>query len=172
MTNSINIISNFDTSNVSVNATSGQYGDYSIDIGFTSSAGFVRFDSNFRFTISIVDDETSEVIVYEEFPKGATRYISTDQQYLVSFNVSEIFPLKNYTVSFSYVDGSTTKEIQQQIQIPLPPKPFNSWSTWDNELHEWLPPTPVPTNLSSVDFVEGSYYYWDEASLSWVLHRA
>lgn len=41
----------------------------------------------------------------------------------------------------------------------ITPQPFPSWTLDGN--HDWQAPTPMPA--------EGGPYYWDEATLSWVL---
>jgi hypothetical protein len=40
-----------------------------------------------------------------------------------------------------------------------PPQPFDSWS-FDDELFDWIAPTPEPT--------DGKPYYWDESEVAWV----
>lgn len=42
----------------------------------------------------------------------------------------------------------------------IPPQPYSSW-TLDEELAQWQPPTPRPT--------DGLDYYWNEESQSWNL---
>jgi hypothetical protein len=41
----------------------------------------------------------------------------------------------------------------------IPPKPFASWSL-NEETCLWEPPTPMP--------LDGSIYYWDEPTTSWI----
>ena len=40
----------------------------------------------------------------------------------------------------------------------IAPQPFASWSLDQN--FNWQPPTPMP--------IEGNFWHWDEATLSWV----
>jgi hypothetical protein len=41
----------------------------------------------------------------------------------------------------------------------IPPQPYPSW-TLDNELADWVAPTPVPVE-------EGKSFRWNESTLSW-----
>jgi hypothetical protein len=43
----------------------------------------------------------------------------------------------------------------------IPPQPFPSW-TLNEDTCRWDAPTPMPT--------DGKLYYWDEATMSWVVN--
>lgn len=44
------------------------------------------------------------------------------------------------------------------VQIPFPPKPFDSW-VFNQELREWQAPIPKPQDNED--------YYWSEEDMSW-----
>ena len=45
-------------------------------------------------------------------------------------------------------------------QAFIPPKPYPSWLL-NTTIYQWKAPVPYPD--------DGKVYYWDEATLSWVL---
>lgn len=51
----------------------------------------------------------------------------------------------------------------EELDAFIPSKPYDSWVLNQEDL-VWEPPVPRPT-----DAPEGSYYQWDEETISWVL---
>lgn len=54
----------------------------------------------------------------------------------------------------------------EQRDAFMPPKPYPSWLL-DEETCLWNPPIPKPSDEGTGD--PKKFYYWDEATLNWVL---
>ncbi len=121
-------------------------------IGFTDEAPVIEFkDLKFKYELK----QNGNVKQYGVFPPPNTRYIRTDQSYLVVERIN----LQTETTYELYLWAENDKqsfETTVSFTTPRPPQPYPSW-TWDGET--WNPPVPYPT--------DGEQYAWNEENQNW-----
>jgi len=71
-----------------------------------------------------------------------------------------IWAQTSYNASFRYNYAGIGYTFDATEQAFIPPKPYPSWLL-NTTIYQWEPPVPYPD--------DGKMYYWDEATLSWVL---
>lgn len=120
-------------------------------VGFIDENKTITFDS-LTFTFDLKEGDT--VIKQAEYPQDGERFLSTDQEYVIS----ELLFLKQETEYSLHVvtqDGEIKFEKTINFTTPRQEAPFPSW-VWDEE--KWNPPIPRP---------DDGLYRWDEPTLSW-----
>lgn len=123
-------------------------------IGFTNEAPVVWF-KNLKFKYELKQGDN--IKQYGVFPPANTRYIRSDQAYLVV----ERLKLQVETEYQLYLWAENSGQAFEKtitFTTPLPTQPYDSW-TWDGE--KWNPPVPYPT--------EDKLYTWNEPNQSWDL---
>jgi hypothetical protein len=144
----------FETSNweVTFDDLAPNYAD--LFIGFTDEAPVVEFkDLKFKYELR----QGENIKQYGVFPPPNTRYIKTNQTYLVV----ERLNLQTETTYELYLWAENNKEVFEKtvsFTTPRSPQPYDSW-TWDGET--WNPPVPYPT--------DGESYAWNEEDQEWTL---
>ena len=71
-----------------------------------------------------------------------------------------IWAQTSYNASFRYNYAGIGYTFDVTAQAFIPPKPYPSWLL-NTTIYQWEAPVPYPD--------DGKMYYWDEATLSWVL---
>jgi len=71
-----------------------------------------------------------------------------------------IWAQTSYNASFRYNYAGIGFTFDVTAQAFIPPKPYPSWLL-NTTVYQWEAPVPYPD--------DGKMYYWDEATLSWVL---
>ena len=71
-----------------------------------------------------------------------------------------IWAQTSYNASFRYNYAGIGFTFDVTAQAFIPPKPYPSWLL-NTTIYQWEAPVPYPD--------DGKMYYWDEATLSWVL---
>jgi hypothetical protein len=126
-----------------------------LDVFFSVTKN-VEFKEPFRFGYNIIDNQ--ETVASGSYPTGTTKYISTDQEYLVSERVTTIEPNKSYNILVWAINGPDYFEKLVTFDVSNRGQRFASW-TFDLELRGWRAPQPYPT--------DGKRYFWDETTHSW-----
>jgi len=49
----------------------------------------------------------------------------------------------------------------------IPPQPYPSW-TLNEDTCYWVPPSAMPDHVPATETTEGTYYTWNEETVSWV----
>lgn len=123
-------------------------------IGFTEEAPVIEFrDLQFKYELRQKDN----IKQYGVFPPPNTRYVRTDQEFLVV----ERLKLETETDYNLYLWAKNNKESFETtvaFTTPRPPQPFDSW-TWNKDAGVWEPPVPKPD--------DNKYYEWNEDTQSW-----
>lgn len=109
---------------------------------------FIGFRTGYSVT-----NESGQVLAEDEWPKPGITYVSTDQSVILEAR-PDLLP-GNHTLKVWFANLGMYFEAEHNFVIPIPPKPFESWS-WSGS--EWQPPTPKP----------GVFYRWDEPTISWI----
>jgi hypothetical protein len=76
------------------------------------------------------------------------------------FGPDTIWAQTSYNASFRYNYAGIGYTFDVTAQAFIPPKPYPSWLL-NTTIYQWEAPVPYPD--------DGKMYYWDEATLSWVL---
>ena len=76
------------------------------------------------------------------------------------FGDDTIWAQTSYNASFRYNYSGIGYTFDVTAQAFIPPKPYPSWLL-NTTIYQWEAPVPYPD--------DGKMYYWDEATLSWVL---
>jgi len=76
------------------------------------------------------------------------------------FGADTIWAQTSYNASFRYNYAGIGFTFDVTAQAFIPPKPYPSWLL-NTTIYQWEAPVPYPD--------DGKVYYWDEATLSWVL---
>jgi len=125
-------------------------------IGFTDEAPVIEFiDLKFRYELK----QDGNIKQYGVFPPPNTRYVRTDQEFLVT----ERLKLEMETDYELYLWAENNKEPFETtvtFTTPRPKQPYDSW-TWNADTQVWVPPAPRPD--------DGKYYEWNEENQSWDL---
>jgi hypothetical protein len=123
---------------------------------FFSATKNVTFNSVFRFGYNLLDGKTS--VATGSYPVGDTKFVSTDQDHLVSERIDILEPNKSYEILVWTIHGTDYFEKLSTFDVSNLGQPFPSW-TFDVDSHVWVAPKPRPEN--------GWRYFWDEATGSW-----
>jgi hypothetical protein len=145
-----------ETKNISVVSDANEAIAPNLDIFFEVPKN-VEFIDPFRFGYNLLDDKTT--VSSGSYPVGDTKFISTDQEYLVHECVSIIEPNKSYNMLVWSIHGTDYFEKLLTLDISNLGQPFPSWS-FDPAIHCWKAPAPRPE--------DGKRYLWDEETSSWV----
>ena len=143
---------NFKTNNwqVSFEDLDSSYAD--LFIGFTDEAPVAEFkDLQFKYELR----QGENIKQYGVFPPPNTRYIRSDQPYLVVERLN-LRPEIEYDLYLWAMNNKQEFEKTVTFTTPKPPQPYPSW-IWDGET--WNPPISYPT--------DGNFYVWDEETISW-----
>jgi len=123
-------------------------------IGFTDEAPVVEFkDLKFKYELK----QDGNIKQYGVFPPPNTRYVRTDQTYLVV----ERLKLEMETDYELYLWAENNKESFEKtvtFTTPRPAQPYPSW-TWDADNQRWVSPVPYPD--------DDKFYQWNEETQSW-----
>ena len=123
-------------------------------IGFTEGAPVVEF-KNLKFKYELRKNNAVEQT--NSFPPANTKYVRTDQPYLVVERLKLDIETE-YELYLWAENGGESFETTVSFTTPRPAQPYESW-TWDGE--HWNPPVAYPD--------DGESYTWDEDTGSWVL---
>jgi hypothetical protein len=131
----------------------------SVEIGFTADSLPVVFDElSFGFSAK-VNQKTPKKYSY---PQNDIKYISTDQDYMVSESV-EANPDDLIIVSVWAENGGTQYKSSFDFIVPKPESPYPSW-VWSESYVSWMAPVDYPRAPSPT----GNGYMWDEETISWI----
>lgn len=146
----------FETSNweVTFEDLAPNYAD--LFIGFTDDAPVVEFD-NLKFKYELRQGEN--VKQYGLYPPPNTRYIRTDQEYVVVERLS-FRPDQEYELYLWAENAGKSFEKTVSFTTPKPEQPYPSW-VWENDT--WNSPVPYPNNEEN----EEKFYDWDEENQEW-----
>jgi hypothetical protein len=147
-------IDHFETQNweVTFEDLAPNYAD--LFIGFTEDAPVVEFkELKFKYELKQGDN----IKQYGVFPPANTRYIRSDQTYLVVERLKLQMETDYQLYLWAENDGQAFEKTIT-FTTPRPTQPYDSW-TWDGE--KWNPPVPYPT--------DDKLYSWNEETLSWDL---
>jgi hypothetical protein len=100
----------------------------------------------------------SDVMSSESFPPQGVRYLTTDQEYVVSTSITTL-PSRTYKLNIWSENSGDRQEIDYEFSVPKPARPFLSWVWVDTA---WQPPVDYPT--------DGKFYVWNENNQSWDLN--
>ncbi len=144
----------FETSNweVTFDNLAPNYAD--LFIGFTDEAPVIKF-KNLKFKYELKQGDN--IKQYGVFPPPNTRYVRSDQAYLVVKRL-KLQMETDYQLYLWAENGGQFFETTVNFTTPRPTQPYQSW-TWDGE--KWNPPVAYPD--------DGGDYAWDEKNLSWDL---
>jgi hypothetical protein len=130
-----------------------------VEIGFTADSLPVTFDDlAFGFSAK-VNQETPQRYSY---PQNDIKYVSTDQEYLVSESIQGN-PEDIVTVDVWAKNAGERYFGSFGFVMPKPESPYPSW-VWNEEHVAWIAPVEYPEEVSPT----GNGYVWDEESLSWI----
>jgi hypothetical protein len=122
-------------------------------IGFTDEAPVIEFkDLKFKYELK----QGGNIKKYGVFPPPNTRYVRTDQSYLVVEKLN-LETETEYELYLWAENGGEVFETTVAFTTPRPQQPYSSW-TWDGE--KWNSPVPYPE--------DGEVYQWDEETETWV----
>ena len=118
-------------------------------------AHFAQLDkSNIVLQVIVVNNETIDNL---PFPESEPVGIAFCQSL---FGDDTIWVQTSYNASFRYNYAWVGYTFDDVTQAFIPPKPYPSWLL-NTTIYQWEAPVPYPD--------DGKMYYWDEATLSWVL---
>jgi len=123
-----------------------------LHIGFTEGAPVVEF-KNLKFGYTLTRGDTT--VQTNSFPPPRTRYVRTDQEYLVVERL-KVDPETEYTLSLWAENAGERFETETTFTTPRPPQPYASW-TWDGA--QWNAPVARPE--------DGENYVWNEENQTW-----
>jgi hypothetical protein len=118
-------------------------------------AHFAQLDENNIVTQVIV--VSNDAINNELFPQSEPTGIAFCQ---ALFGADTRWTQTSYNCSFRYNYAGIGYTFDAQAQAFIPSKPYPSWLL-NIEAYQWQSPVPYPN--------DDKQYYWDEATLSWVL---
>ena len=100
-----------------------------------------------------------ELVLDKSWPPEGVKYVSTDQNVLVTERLTTFPPDAEceFSVWIKGRNGEYTG--QTMFTIPRPEQPYPSW-VWNTETLIWEAPVPYPD--------DGNDYTWDEDTQSWV----
>lgn len=130
--------------------------DKNIYIGFKNKESNTIIFNNLSFGFSIFDE--SDIIYEEKFPEDGKSFLSTDQELIGFFSLNKLKLGKGYILKIWSENDNEKWEDVFSISIPMPPKPYESW-TWDEETEQWKPLVPYP--------LDNDLYIWNEKEKRW-----
>jgi hypothetical protein len=107
--------------------------------------------------ILVVDNSDVDNLPFPESEPIGVAYLHS------IFGPETLWVQTSYNGSFRYCYASIGNTFDSTVQpygVFLYPKPYPSWIL-DTNTYMWIAPVPYPN--------DGKNYYWDEATLSWVL---
>lgn len=143
-----------------LNETSSAFWSLKIDFCFRDSGvQNVVFDNlSFSYYVRYND----EILVDGSYPESDNvGYISTDQDFLESVVIENLKPGSDYVLGVLVSNGGEEYANSISFSVPVPPKPYKSWS-WDSEIADWVPPFLPPD--------DGIMYDWDESKQDWIIY--
>ena len=118
-------------------------------------ANFAQLDAASIVTqVIVVNNETIDSL---PFPESEPVGIAFCQSL---YGPDTIWAQTSYNASFRYNYAGIGYTFDVTAQAFIPPKPYPSWLL-NTTIYQWEAPVPYPD--------DGKMYYWDEATLSWVL---
>lgn len=118
-------------------------------------ANFAQLDAASIVTqVIVVNNETIDNL---PFPESEPVGIAFCQSL---YGPDTIWAQTSYNASFRYNYAGIGFTFDVTEQAFIPPKPYPSWLL-NTTIYQWEAPVPYPD--------DGKVYYWDEATLSWVL---
>jgi hypothetical protein len=137
--------------------------DFQLSYSFSASIGFRDNDklpvnfNNLKFGYEIILNN-QEIFTYSK-PDDGIDYICTDQYFIDSSYINNLFPDQEYSIRVWAENSEENWDQVFNFVLPKPQKPFESW-VWDKETHLWVPPKPIPS--TTLD------YSWNEDIQEWI----
>lgn len=78
------------------------------------------------------------------------------------YGADTIWKQTSYNANFRKNYAGIDDTYDPVLDAFIPPQPYPSWLL-NTQTAQWQPPVPYPN--------DGQMYYWDEATLSWVLYQ-
>ena len=125
-------------------------------IGFTDDAPVIEFkDLKFKYELRQGDN----IKQYGVYPPPNTRYIRSDQKYLVVERLN-LKPEIEYELYLWAENNKESFETTVTFTTPRPEQLYESW-TWDTESKQWQAPVPYPD--------DDNIYQWNEEDQQWAI---
>jgi len=159
MENNLTAINNIKTSTWEIAFENILSNEICICIGFFDPDNKSVVFQDLSFGFSIIDKDSTQIVLEEKYPKGSETYIETDQKYLLYYNCNLKFG-RNYNFKIWSKNASIHSENSHEFSIPIPDKPHKSWS-WNGDV--WESPKPYPN--------DGLIYVWDEENQQWIVNK-
>ena len=124
-------------------------------IGFTDEAPVVEFrDLKFKYELK----QNNNIKQYGVFPPPNTRYVRTDQEFLVVERLK--FEMEtDYELYLWAENDKESFETTVTFTTPRSEQPYPSWS-WNADAKAWEAPVTIPD--------DDKLYRWDEETQSWL----
>ena len=129
-----------------------------LHIGFTDEAPIISFK---KLTFGFELKQGENIKQYGVYPPAGVKYVQTNQTYLTTVRLKTL-PTETYELFLWAENDNTRIEKTFTLEIPKPPKPFESW-IWNNELLHWNAPIPYPQ--------DDKEYEWNEENQNWVVYE-
>lgn len=132
------------------------YSFIEIKFGFRDNNSLPVIFNNLSFGYQLNLD--SEKISEDSRPLPGISYVSTDQNFIELFTVSELLIGKEYSLNVWAENNGERWENTFIFFNPTFPKPYESWN-WDEDQNMWVSPVPYPN--------DDDIYIWNEETTSW-----
>jgi hypothetical protein len=103
---------------------------------------------------NIEDGIVTQVVVVDN------EHEDSGQEYLNSLGLPGTWIQTSYNANFRKKFASIGDSYDQEQDVFIPPKPFESW-IWDENGWVWNPPVEYPN--------DDNFYIWHEQTTSWIL---
>jgi hypothetical protein len=152
----MNFISDIATKSWSREETDEDSFSVSIYVGFRNNGLLPVIFNDMTFGYSL--KKNNQIISTNENPPDGIVYISSDQDYISSYTVSDLIPDEEYTIEVWSKNSGEIWEESFNFTLPRPTSPYNSW-IYDEENYTWNPPIPQPN--------DENVYTWNEEDQQW-----
>lgn len=118
-------------------------------------AHFSRLDINFLVTeVIVVNNATVDNLPFPESEPIGIEFCKS------LYGIDTVWRQTSYSASFRKNYAGIGFTFDPALDAFIPPQPYPSWLL-NTTTCQWEAPVPYPN--------DGKMYYWDEATLSWVL---
>jgi hypothetical protein len=155
--NYVFLIGDLKTQNWTVTLPEFSGSEINFRISFTNGEEEILFNS---LSFGIVLYKNQELLSKENWPRSGAKYVTSNSQDFIEDYRIVLEQDESYSLRVWAHESEVLFEKTVVFTIPKPRQPYPSW-VWTNK--QWTAPTPIPTEEAA----EGTYYYWNEASLSW-----